>query len=236
MRFSLFRSGVIIAASAIALAACGGHGVVPASQAPLDSSNGLNTLSQDGLLSPAVTTCATKPPQGQWIMGGACTKITLKAAGGTFSLSKYEDITVTGSIGANNVKTSATVYLADATDKGDIMNWKGAAFPPYKGEGTTFVYAAAINQSAAAIIPKVGKKPILEYVITDTKGLPGKECSAAVLTFEKGKPIWKPLNISAPVKGKTVTIAQYTVPRGFELPGKTKSGVTPLYFAVNCFK
>jgi len=170
-------------------------------------------------------------------MKGACTKITLKSTGANFALARYQDITVTGSIGLNNVKGTATVYLADATDKGDIENWKGAAFPKYKAAGTTFVYAAAANQSSSPIIPKVGhNKPVLEYVITDSKGLPGTKCAAAVLTFSKGKPVWKPLPITAQVKGKTVTIAQYTVPRGFELPGKTKSGVTPLYFAVNCFQ
>lgn len=237
MRFSLFRSGVLCVASALALAACAGHGIVPTSQAPLAPSNGLDTLSQDGLLSPDVTTCASKPPQGQWVMKGACTSITLKPTGANFSLQKYMDITVTGSIGANNVKGSATVYLADATGNGDILNWKKAVFPKYKAAGTTFVYAAAINQSSSPIIPKVEKnKPILEYVITDSKGLPGNKCAAAVLTFVKGKPVWKPLPITAQVKGKTVTIAQYTVPRGFELPGKTKSGLTPLYFAVNCFQ
>jgi hypothetical protein len=237
MRFSLFRSGVICAASALALAACAGHGIVPTSQAPLAPTNGLDTMSQDNLLSPDLTTCTTKPPQGQWVMKGACTKITLKPTGADFALGTYMDITVTGSIGANNVKGSATVYLADATDKGDIEDWKGLAFPKYKAAGTTFIYAAAINQSTSPIIPKVVKnKPILEYVITDSKGLPGKECSAAVLTFSKGKPLWKPLPVQGKVKGKTVTLAQYTVPRGFELPPKTKAGVTPLYFAVNCFQ
>ncbi len=237
MRFSLFRSGVICAASALVLAACAAHGIVPTSQAPLAPSNGLDALSQDNLLSPDLTACATKPPQGQWVMKGACSKITLKPTGADFSLQKYMDITVTGSIGANDLKKPATVYVADATDKSDIEAWKGLAFPKYKAAGTTFIYAAAINQSTTPIVPKVVKnKPILEYVITDSKGLPGNKCAAAVLTFVKGKPIWKPLPITAKVKGKTVTIAQYTVPRGFELPPKTKAGLTPLYFAVNCFQ
>ncbi len=237
MRLSLFRSGVICAASALALAACAGHGLVPTSQAPLGPSNGLDTLSQDNLLSPDVTSCATKPPQGQWVMKGACSKITLKPTGSPFALSKYKDLTVSGSIGANNLKSPATVYVADAIDKGDIEDWKTTPFPKYKATGTTIAYAAAINQSTNAIIPKVEKnKPVLEYVITDSKGLPGKECSAAVLTFKNGKPLWKPLPVQGPVKDKTVKLAQYTVPRGFELPPKTKSGLTPLYFAVNCFQ
>lgn len=230
MRFSLFRSGVICAASALALAACAGRGIVPTSQSPLAPSNGLDTLSQDNLLSPDLTTCAKVPPQGQWVMKGACTHISLKPAGANFSLGEYMNLTVTGIIGANTLKSPVTVYIVDATDKGDIASWKGSAFPKYKGDGTTIAYAAAINQSSTKVVPKISKKPVLEYIITDSKGLPGKECSAAVLTFVKGKPTWKPLNIQAPVRGKTVKIAQYTVPRGFDLPPKT-----PLYFAVNCF-
>ena len=231
MRFTLFRSGAICAASALALAACAGRGIVPASQAPLGPSNGLDTVSQDNLLSPDLTTCATKPPQAQWIMKGACTKISLKPTGSNFSLQQYMDLTVTGSIGANTLKKPVTVYIVDATDKGDIEDWNKAAFPKYAGKGTIVAYAAAINQSSTKVVPKTGKKPVLEYIITDSKGLPGKECSAAVLTFNKGKPLWKPLPVTGPVKGKTVKLAQYTVPRGFNLPPKT-----PLYFAVNCFQ
>jgi hypothetical protein len=232
MRFSLFRSGVICAASALALAACAGRGIVPTSQAPLAPSNGLNTLSQGDLLSPDLTTCATKPPQSQWVMKGACTKITLKPSGSNFALGQYMNLTVTGSIGANTLKSPVPVYIVDATDKGDIENWKNVPFPKYKAAGTTIAYAAAINQSSTKVIPKVERnKPVLEYIITDSKGLPGKQCSAAVLTFQKGKPVWKPLPVNGPVKGKTVKLAQYTVPRGFELPPKA-----PLYFAVNCFQ
>ncbi|HVR46157.1 MAG TPA: hypothetical protein VMT95_05925 [Candidatus Binatia bacterium] len=231
MRFSLFRSGVICAASALALAACAGRGIVPTSQAPLAPSNGLDTLSQNNLLSPDLTTCAKVPPQGQWIMKGACTKITLKPTGANFSLEQYMNLTVTGSIGANTLKSPVAVYIVDATDKGDIENWKGSAFPKYKAAGTTIAYAAAINQSSTKVVPKISKKPVLEYIITDSKGLPGKECSAAVLTFVKGKPLWKPLPVTGKIQGKTVKLAQYTVPRGFQLPPKT-----PLYFAVNCFQ
>ncbi len=146
------------------------------------------------------------------------------------------DITVTGSIGANSLKKPATVYLADATDKGDIETWKGAAFPKYVAKGTTIVYAGAINQGSVPIVPKVGQnKPVLEYDHR-LEGLAGQGVREAVLTFSKGKPLWKPLPITGPVKGKTVTLAQYTVPRGFELPPKGKSGLVPLYFAVNCFQ
>ncbi|MFY9737789.1 MAG: hypothetical protein WAK11_01945, partial [Candidatus Cybelea sp.] len=199
--------------------------------APLSSaSGGLAALAQPL----AVTTCATTPPQYQWIFKGACEKITLKSTGGTFSLQEWHDITVKGSIGANNLKAATSVYIADATDTGgDIETYKGKAFDKYKAEGTTVVYAVAVNQGNTIIKPIVGKKPVLQYVITDAKAFPGTKCAAAVLTTgEKGSPVWTTLPGGPyPVKGKTVTITQYDVPRNFELPPKT-----PLYFAVNCYK
>ena len=231
MRLSMIRAGAVCAASAFALAACAGRGIVPPSQSALNPASALNPTLQDDALSPLATSCATSPPQYEWILKGACTKITLKPTGGTFALAKYQDITVNGSIGANSLKAPATVYLADATDKSDIANWKGGAFPKYKAAGTTFVYAAAVNQSKNAIIPKAGNKPIFEYDITDAKGLPGKQCAEAVLTFVKNKPVWKPLPGSFPVKGKTVSLKQFNAPKGIELPPKL-----PLYFAVNCFQ
>lgn len=215
-------------AVAIALAACSGRGVVP------PASTALAPVSYGDISPLAVTTCATSPPQYEWIFKGACDKFTLKPGGGTFKLQEYEDITVTGSIGENDVKGSALIYLVDAIDKnGDIEKDKSKTFPPYNAAGTTIVYAVAINQSKQTIKPKsVKNKAVLQYVITDTKGLPGNTCGAAVLTEPKpGKFTWTSLPAQGPVKGKTVTISQYEVPSGFELPPQL-----PLYFAVNCFK
>ncbi len=229
MRLSLIRAGVAFAAGAFALSACAGQrGVVPPSQSAFAPQTSESAPMQGDAISPlAVNTCATSPPQYQWIFEGACTEIVLKPAGGTFALQTYEGITVTGLIGKNNVKTSAKVDLADATGNGDIKTYKGKPFPKYKAKGTTFVYATAVNQSGTTIKPvPVKNKPILQYVITDRKGIPGKQCGAAVLT-NKG---WTSLPIQAQVKGKTVTVSQYLAPPGFEFPPKI-----PLYFAVNCF-
>jgi hypothetical protein len=230
MRLSMIRAAAVCTASVLALAACAGHGIVPPSQSALAPSNAIDSTMQDDGLSPLVTTCSTSPPQYQWILKGACTKITLKPTGGSFALGKYQNITVKGSIGANSLKGPATVYLVDATDKGDIANWKGGAFPKYKAKGTTFVYAAAVNQGKIPIVPKTSNKPIFEYDITDAKGLPGTECAEAVLTIVHNKPVWKPLPGVFKVQGKVVTLRQYNAPRGIELPSKI-----PLYFAVNCF-
>jgi hypothetical protein len=229
MRLSMIRASAFVAVGAIALAACAARGVVPSSP------TALAPTTSGGDVSPAkVTTCATSPPQYDWIFEGACDKFTLKPKGGKFSLSSYEKITITGSIGKNTVKGKATLYLADAIDKnGDIEKYQGESFPPYKASGKTVVYAVSINQSSQTIKPiSVPKKPVLQYVITDSKGLPGNTCGAAVLAKEKnGKLEWTSLPATGSVKGDSVTISQYEVPSGFELPPKT-----PLYFAVNCYK
>jgi hypothetical protein len=225
MRLSMVRTG-IFSAGALALAACSGNAVVPMSQnAPT------STLSDAA--SPLGSTCATSPPQYLWIFKGSCDQFTLKPAGAAFSLAEYQDITVTGTIGKNTVKGTAKIALADAINKnGDIEKDNGKAFPAYKAKGTTIVYAAAVNQSTQTIKPiSVKDKPVLQYVITDSKALPGKQCGAAVLAEGKnGKLEWTSLPAMGDVKGKSVTISQYTVPSGFELAPKS-----PLYFAVNCY-
>ncbi len=50
-------------------------------------------------MSPDLTTCATSPPQYNWIFKGACGSFTLKPTGGSFSLGSYNNITVKGSLG-----------------------------------------------------------------------------------------------------------------------------------------
>ena len=123
-----------------------------------------------------------------WIFKGACQQFTLKNTGGKFALGAYDNVTVTGSIGYNNAKGSVSIYLSDAIDKnGDVLKWKGKTFPPYKGNGTTVVYAVADNQTTQTIKGIQHKNvPILKYVITDAKGLPGKSCSVALLAQTRG--------------------------------------------------
>jgi hypothetical protein len=245
MRLSMFRASLVATAAAVALAACNGTGAVPDQQGlrPVDTENGATEdqapVSQapgdsTGPSQPlALTTCTKSPPQYWWIFKGACVKITLKPTGSSFTLQQYDNITVKGSIGKNNTKGTAIIYLADATDtKSDITAWKGKSFPPYKAKGKTFIYAVAVNQGTQVIKPVPEKnKPILQYVITDTKGLPGKTCGVALLAQSRtGKFTWTSFPGSFTAKGNTVTITQYNVPQGFEIPPKT-----PLYFGVNCY-
>lgn len=227
------RAGIVVMASAIALAACAGRGIVPPqSQSVTSVSPNDVSFMPDGESAPDLTTCATSPPQYMWIFDGACTTITLKPTGGKFSLQQYRNITVTGQIGKNNLKLSAKVAIVDATGNADIKTYKGKAFPKYKAKGKTFIYASAINQGKVAIKPIIQQgHPVLQYVITDTKGIPGKTCGAGVLTSNgHGGLVWKELNVQAQVKGNTVTISQYVVPHGFALYPKT-----PLYLGVNCY-
>jgi hypothetical protein len=225
----MIRVSAAAATGALALSACASHGMVPS------ASSAYAPTAMSDLASPLkTTTCAKSPPQWMWIFKGACDAFTLKSTGGDFTLGVYENITIKGSIGYNSAKGSVTVDLVDAIDKNsDIEKYKGESFIPYKGEGTTVVYAVADNQSTQTIKPVAHKGvPILKYIVSDSKGLPGKSCGAALLGEEKGGKLgWNPLPDTFPVKGDSVTITQYTVPSGLVLPPKG----TGLYFAINCF-
>jgi hypothetical protein len=259
MRLSVIRAFAIATVATMALAACANqNGMVPSSpsamapttaQAPAtaqrdtsaddadaqDAATPLGAALPDAAMSPlALKTCATSPPQYEWIFKGACQIFSMTSSGAHFSLGEYQSITVKGLIGKNTAKGSVKIALADAIDKkGDIEADKGKAFPAYKANGTTYVYASAVNQSTQVIKPVTVKgKPVLQYVITDAKGFGDSNmCAAAVLTFKDGKSSWKSLPATGIPHGKTVTISQYNAPAGFELPPKT-----PLYFAVNCYK
>lgn len=236
MRLHMLRAGVVASAAALALAACASHGLVPSSPSGASAmgsdagafSGGMDAIHKRG------TTCDTSPPQYLWIFKGSCdSKIVLKPTGATFSLATYDDITIKGTIGKNTTKGTANIIIADATDTGgDIETYKGKAFPPYKAKGKTFVYAVAVNQSTQTIKPIAVKgKPILQYVITDSKGLPGQTCGVALLAQNtKGQFQWSSFPGTFKASGKTITITQYNVPAGFEFPPKT-----PLYFGVNCY-
>lgn len=235
MRLSMIRASALASVAAVALAACGGHSVVPGSSsfAPVGANGGVAPMADGDAKGPP--TCATSPPQYQWIFKGACDNFMLKATGGKFTLGTYANYSVTGSIGYNNAKGSVKIYLADAVNKnGDVLKNKGKAFPPYKGSGTTFLYAVADNQSTQTIKPQSHKNvPEIKYVITATKGFPGNTCGAAFLEKQRnGAYAWSVLPGQQAVKGKTVTITQYVVPSSVELPPKGNG----LYFAINCWK
>lgn len=229
MRLSTLRAVTIAASAAVALAACSSGGTVPPSSAAYNpmAFNNANALLPD------LTKCATSPPQYDWIFEGACDKFTLKPGGSDFTLAAYKDISVTGKIGPNDLKTSAKVALVDAIDKSDIKADKGAAFPKfvYKGKAA-FVYAAAINQGSTIIKPKVEPgKAVLQYAVTDTKGFSGNTCGAAALGSKGGKFEWVPFpgSVFHP-SGHKLTVSLYTAPAGLVLDPKV-----PLYIGVVCY-
>jgi S-adenosylmethionine decarboxylase proenzyme len=252
MRLSTLRTG-LLATIAVALASCSSNGMMPSYSSPVsqpeaapvsqgapdarlgapigDQTEGETAASPDAAdsMSPDVAKCAKSPPQYDWIFKGACSSFTLKPTGGNFSLGTYDSISVKGSLGYNTVKSSAKVYVSDAIGNGDIGKYKGKSYPKYNGKGKVVLYAAADNQTTQTIKPKThAGVPIFKYVITDSKGLPGKSCNAAIYGNNK----WTPLpGQGFPVKGKTVTIQQYNAPNGFVLPPKGYA----LYFAVNCY-
>lgn len=225
---SLIRSGAIATVTAIALAACTNQsGMSPSS--PTTSTGVQNTLGSW----PALTTCATSPPQYEWIFKGACDKFTLEASGGHFMLSEYQGISVNGFIGANALKRPAKMAFADAIDKNrDVEKFQGDRLPRYKARGTTYVYLTTINESRRVIkFVTVKGKPEFEYTITNAKGFGSNtKCGWAILLSRNGKPSWFDLPSLGTIKAKTVKLRQYVVPKGFTIPPKT-----PLYLAVNCY-
>ena len=195
MRSSLIRSGIAALVSAIALAACGGHGIVPQSAAP-GSSFGAQRAR-------AKSPCAN--PKLPWYFKGSCVASILTSKGGTVKLAPYKGITATISLYANSAKGKVAFVTGDALGKGDITG--KTAFPLYgsktcaKGSnctGTTLVYLEAVNSSKATI--KFTGSQAAQLVIASKK-FPGKSCGPALLSA-KG---WVPYNtilVAQPKKGK----------------------------------
>jgi hypothetical protein len=222
MRCSMIRGSVVAMAVSVVLSSCNSTDAVSAAKALL---NPVPPLAKTDL-----KTCATSPPQFEWIFEGACDKIDLNPAGAPFALQLYQRIRVTGQIGKTDLKRPARVVIVDALDNGDIEPYQSQAFPSWPYPKQAVIYAVAINESYHVIKPiVVSGKPVLEYVITDFNGFPGTRCSSAVLTFGRNMPVWKPLPVSAKPKGYTLTLKQYTAPAGFKLLPQT-----PLYFVVYC--
>jgi hypothetical protein len=228
MRLSLIRSSAVATVAAIALAACANlSGMTPSS--PTAAAGAQNTLGISHLL----TTCATSPPQYEWIFKGACDESRLEPSGGHFRLSQYQGISVKEFIGANALKRPAKLALADAIDEnGDVERYKGMSFPRYIGEGTTYVYLTTTNRSTQTItFVTVKGKPVFEFVITDAEGFGSyTKCGLAALFFPQGKPRWLAVPNIGTIKSKTVKLSVYAVPAGFGIQPKI-----PLYVAINCF-
>jgi hypothetical protein len=224
----------------MALAGCANQsGTVPSSPSAMAPTiaqvpaNAQNDTSADDVSPDAPKTCATSPPQYEWIFKGPCQMLSLTSSGVHFGLSEWKGITVKGLIGRNTAKGTVKIALADANDKnGDIKIYKGKAFPKYVGHGTTYLYATAVNEGTSIIyMVTVKGEPVYQYTITNTKGFGDATiCEPAELHYKSGTWYWSALPATGHPKGKTVTITQYGAPKGFEWVPKI-----PLYFAVNCW-
>jgi hypothetical protein len=198
MRFSMIRTGIAATAAALALAACGGHGIVPQSSTP-GSAFGPTQVRR--MASP----CNIK---GFWYFHGACKTATLTSRGNRTSLPAYRGMAVSIALGANNAKGSVKFIIGDATGNKDITGtYKGMPFPPYgtrtcqKGQkctGKSAIYLEAFNMSRAAISISAPSQ-----IVFASAHFPGKTCMLSLL---ESKPAgWKPeapFLVGAPKNGK----------------------------------
>jgi hypothetical protein len=200
MRLLTIRSGAAAIVAAIALAACGGHGVVPSQS--FTSGNAVSAGSNVLLNAVSDAKVSKCDIAGMYYFHGSCVAFTLNLLGNTtIELGKYgayHGIKITTTLSAissppKGVKTVPAI-MGDAIGNGDITGQVGGkSFPLYghgkdcvnsqgKAEycpGKPFVYAELINQSKYTLKPKDTPK----FYITDSNGFPGKNnCFPAILT------------------------------------------------------
>jgi hypothetical protein len=218
MSLSTIRSGAAAGALAIALAACGGHGMVPSQSAP-----GFNAA-----IPMSTNPCYTKAVQPAWIFKGSCDITTLPAKGKTIKLAPYKGVTVTVKLGKNTSKKGAFVLVDALGGKAhDITKFKKKPFPTITPTVLkSVIYVEAVNGTN-------GLKFSGNLVFTiKAKKFPGKTCPLSVLegTFPKLK--WFNSPFTGKISGGTMT---FTVPGsalGTLFPNGLPAG--PLYFNVAC--
>jgi hypothetical protein len=216
MRLSLFRAGAVAFGASIALAACGGHGVVPSSPTAMN---------------PAFAPMhhhRASCPQPAWVFKGACKVGKASPKGFTISLPAYKGYAVSISVPANSAKAGTPFALVDATGKGDIGAYKGKAFPLCTSKTgcskPAFFYIQSVNGGTTPMTLKSGN---ISFVLTANK-FPGTSCTLAYFTGSS----WTSLQgiVSGKIKGKKLT---YSIPgQLINAQGGIKPG--PLYVAPYC--
>lgn len=198
MRLSIIRAGIVAIGATIALAACGGHAMVPSQTGNVPFARPV----------PQVTTSPCKI-SGLWYFHGSCKAFTLSSAGGTFKLPAYKGITFTATIGSNTASGKVKFILGDATGKKDITGTVGGkAFPKYGATkcaqagacpGTPLVYFEAVNTSSATINITGNSK-----LVVAATSFPGKSCFPGLMNAQ-GK--WTGYSqVAQPVSGGKVSI------------------------------
>jgi hypothetical protein len=221
MRFSMIRTGFVASATAIALAACGGHGLVPSQSA----APGFSFIGDK-----AANPCYTKAVQPTWIFKGSCKMVKLPAKGISIKLAAYKGITVTVAFPKNNSKGNPPFVLVDAVGgkAKDIVAFKNKPLPALPTTvGKSVIYIEAVNGFAGL------KFTAGNLVVTASKKtLPGKSCKVSLLRQMGAKLQWFPIPIAPKVSGGTVT---ETIPGG-AVQTLFTSGLPkgPLFFNAAC--
>lgn len=219
MSLRTMRNAAAAVAAAIALAACGGHGMVP-SQSSAPGFSAVAPMSSNP--------CYTKAVQPAWIFHGSCNITKLPPKGLSITLAPYKGITVTVKLGKNTSKKGSFVLVDAVGGKAhDISKFKRKTFPAITPTSlTSLIYVEAVNGTNG--LKFSGN---LNFIIK-AKKFPGKSCPLSVLegTFPKLK--WFNSPFSGSIKGGTMT---FTVPGGALgtlFPQGLPAG--PLYFNVAC--
>jgi len=220
MRFSTIRTGLVASAAAIALAACGGHGLVPSQSA----APGFSAVTPN-----SSNPCYTSAVQQAWIFKGSCAILSkLPVKGKTIALAAYKTISVTVKLPKNNSTGGFVLVDAKGGKTKDILKFSGASFPaitPTKLK--SLIYVEAVNGTNGLKFTSGS----LVFTIKATR-FPGKSCPLSVLegTFPKLK--WFNSPFTGVIKSGTMT---FTVP-GSALATLFPNGLPqgPLYFNVAC--
>jgi hypothetical protein len=144
--------------AALALAACAGHGVVPAGDSFAPSA-----LSAGAAKTPAPkktpNPCTKGATQSPWVFGGACAIGALSnKAGTTAKMPTYDAITVQAVFSANNAKPGTELLVRDATGKSDVTGkfagklmpaFNTVGSPPQTNTVSPLVYLKVHNEGAA---------------------------------------------------------------------------------------
>src|SRR5579863_1043412 len=141
MNLSTIRGGAGALATAIALAGCGGHGMVP-SQNAVPGFYSVSPLAKNP--------CYTAKVQPAWIFHGSCVMTKLPPKGKTIKLAPYKGIAVTVKLGKSSSKNGSFVLVDALGGKTkDISKFKKMSFPPITPNTLkSVIYVEAVNGKA----------------------------------------------------------------------------------------
>jgi hypothetical protein len=220
MRYSIIRTGIVASAAAIALAACGGHGLVPSQSAAPGYSSVMPMSSNP---------CYSSTVQPAWIFMGSCVILPkLPTKGKTVALAAWKGVTVSVKL-PKNTSTGGFVLVDALGGKAkDIMKFSGKSFPSITPTTLkSVVYVEAVNGTNGLTFTSGN----LVFTIKAAK-FSGTKCPLSVLTGTFPKLKWFNSPFVGSIKGGTMT---FTVPGG-ALAQLFPSGLPagPLYFNVGC--